>query len=243
MIKLGELAWACYLYTRITDYDSAFLKFKELINNSLDLSNSNHRNSLLTWLNKWGCRQFSKKYHKLASNEISKWNSQYILRINSLNKNLLCIKKAELKEIADIYEQLRNCVASKRKTRTKKGANKKNPKKKSSISFGPTGASKILFAVMPNTVLPWDEPIRNEFNYSGNKTSYFKYLQRVKRELKSLSNECKKKGILFKELPKFLNRPHSFLPKLIDEYYWITITNDCPFPSETQIKSWIKWNK
>ncbi len=31
------------------------------------------------------------------------------------------------------------------------------------------------------------------------------------------------------------------LPKLIDEYYWVTITMGCPSPNEEELERWAHW--
>lgn len=213
----------------------AYSEFMAEINNSLNLRKKAHRFSLLSWLNRWGCRHFSKKYHKLASDEILKWYNNNERKLPPDNKSLLSLSNNEIKEIVYAYDQLKIRIASYRKLGKKKA--------KSPWSFGPTGAAKVLFAIRPESLIPWDEPIRNRFSYSGDKDSYFEFLQRVKHELEGILNQCKKLGKEFSELPKLLGRPHSFYPKLIDEYYWTTITNDCPCPSNKQLMDWIKWNK
>ena len=48
--------------------------------------------------------------------------------------------------------------------------------KKLQIDIGPTAASKILFAVRPEALMPWDEAMRNEFGCDGSKESYSRFL-------------------------------------------------------------------
>ncbi len=69
-MKLAELAFACYVYASMTDYDSSYIDFLGKVGKDLDLTDADHRQALITWLNQWGCRQFSKECHELASNEI-----------------------------------------------------------------------------------------------------------------------------------------------------------------------------
>ena len=76
-MKLSELAFACYIYGQMSDYDSSYLHFLEATNHALDLKVAEHRIELLKWLNKWGCRQFAKIYYHLASEEIETWYEEF----------------------------------------------------------------------------------------------------------------------------------------------------------------------
>lgn len=234
MIKLGELAWACYLYARFTNFDKAYIEFIKNTNNVLDLRKNQHRKLLLSWLNKWGCRQFSKEYHDLASEKIYSWYCQNKGKLFNNKKELLSLTKEELLAITEAYDLLKDCAASIRKL-------KKDTGKEVVVSFGPTGASKILFAIRPKALVPWDKAIRESLKYNGGKESFLAYLNHVKSELQELSNICKKQRIKLSDLPKLFNRPHSYVPKLLDEYYWVTVSNKCPSPDKKTLKLWSKW--
>lgn len=71
-MKLVELAFACYIYDRMTDFNRSYHKFLEKTKPQLDISIDDHRLALLKWLNDWGCRQFYRDFHKQASEEIYK---------------------------------------------------------------------------------------------------------------------------------------------------------------------------
>ena len=62
-MTLAELAFACFCYQRMTDYDGSYLLFRQATQPFIDLGNQAHRASLLIWLNQWGCRQFAIEYH------------------------------------------------------------------------------------------------------------------------------------------------------------------------------------
>jgi len=66
-MKLHELAYACPLYAAFTDFDKSIIEFRRVASPALDLGNAAHRKALLKWLNSWGCRQFAKDYHPMAS--------------------------------------------------------------------------------------------------------------------------------------------------------------------------------
>jgi len=113
-----------------------------------------------------------------------------------------------------IFNNLANKIASKRKLN----------KKKIIVKVGPVGASKILFALRPNVFPPWDTPICKELKYTMSGEGYVIYLKDVQNHLLTLNRECHSSKISINNLPVILKREKSSLPKLIDEYNWITIT-------------------
>ena len=232
-MRLSELALACFLYAQFTDYDDSYLSFLQVTNHHPDLANSEHRKALLIWLNRWGCRQFAIEYHELASSEILSWYNQFNSTLFDRNKNLWELTEAEINFVAQAYEALSNKRASLRKR-------KENT---SSVSVGPTGAAKILFAIIRNALIPWDIPIRSHYGYDSSGASYLTYLYRVKSILKELEDTCNKNGFTLAQLPKQLRRNNSTVPKLIDEYHWVTITNGCSLPTQDIFQKWAQWNK
>jgi len=120
---------------------------------------------------------------------------------------------------ASIFDRLQNTKISERYNST------------SVVTVGPVGAAKILFALRPNFYSPWDRPICQNKGYQLDGNGYIKYLKDIQDTLFELEKECKEIGLKIYDLVKITNRPISTLPKLIDEYNWITITNKC-IPSE-----------
>lgn len=232
-MRLSDLAFACFLYAQFTDYDNSYLSFLQTTNYHLDLVNPGHRRALLTWLNQWGCRQFAIKYHELASSEILSWYTQFNSTLFGEDKNLWELTEAEINSVGPAYK-----VLSK-----KRAAFRKRKENTASVSVGPTGAAKILFAIRRNALIPWDVSIRNYYRYDGSSTSYLAYLHRIKSILKELKNACNRNGFTLQQLPNRLGRPNSTLPKLIDEYHWITITNGCPLPTQDIFQEWSQWSK
>ena len=60
-----------------------------------------------------------------------------------------------------------------------------------------------------------------------------------------LKEPCKNYKINLDDLPKALGRSNSTVVKLIDEYYWITITKKFTeeFNLEEIVRRWKKWAK
>jgi hypothetical protein len=66
-MRFRELAYTCPLYAAFTDFDKSIIEFRSVASPALDLGNAAHRKALLKWLNSWGCRQFAKDHHPMAS--------------------------------------------------------------------------------------------------------------------------------------------------------------------------------
>lgn len=230
--RLSELAFACYIYGRMTDYDSSYQDFLRTTNHMPDLKRAEHRTALIDWLNKWGCRQFAKDYHSLASQQIEAWHQRFSNSLFPTDRTLLQLSDEDISVVEAAYGALAERTASMRKTR---GGTE------SVIMIGPTGAAKVLFAIRPNALVPWDTPIREALGLDGSAHSYAAYLGIVRTQLQELEEACGKNGCKLSELPKLIGRSESSLVKLIDEYYWVTVTRKCPAPPNDVLARWMAW--
>lgn len=231
-MRLSELAFACYIYSRMTDYDSSYLKFLEKTKPKLDLANEQHRKALLKWLNDWGCRQFAIAYHGLASDEILCWFYDIGNQLFPQDKALIDLSDNDFASVNIAYAGLVNRTASKRTT---------SNDAKSEVTFGPTGAAKILFAYRPNALIPWDEPMRAKFQLDGSAGDYVIFLKNVRNNLEELNVACNRSGHRLSDLPELLGRPDYSLTKLIDEYHWVTISRNCSAPTSQELLQWARW--
>ena len=89
--------------------------------------------------------------------------------------------------------------------------------------------------------MPWDNAIRRRFGFDESADSYVQYLLKVQEWLNGLSGECQKHGFTLADLPTQVGRPKSSLPKLIDEYLWVTLTKKCQLPKKEMVERWAKW--
>lgn len=232
-MTLSELAFACFLYSQLTGDDNSYLLFLRVTKGSPDLSNPKHRKALLVWLSQWGCRQFALQYHEHASGELLSWHNEYSPILFPRNRNLWELTEPELDSVGAAYESLSNQTAS---YRTRNG-------KAFPVSVGPTGAAKILFAVRPRALLPWDGSIRESLGYGKSQASYLSYLRNVKSTLGELATSCERNGFQMVDLPQQLGRPNSTVPKLIDEYHWVTKTKTCSPPDPDTFQHWASWSQ
>jgi hypothetical protein len=67
------------------------------------------------------------------------------------------------------------------------------------------------------------------------------YLRIVRDYLEELSQDCERLGCKLVDLPQMLGRPESSVTKLIDEYFWVTISRKCPVPDESELMRWASW--
>ena len=215
-MRLAELAFACYIYGRMTDYDSSYDRFRRETNPQLDLKNKQHGIALIKWLNDWGCRQFALDYHELASEEIHGWYQQCGDHFFSPDKSLLDLTNGDLALVEQAYAELVVRTASKREWPCGE---------QTKVVIGPTGTAKILFALRPNVLVPWDGPIRGHFQLDGSAHAYIGYLHIVRKNLEELDQACRELGHRLSDLPELLNRHTSSLAKLIDEYFWVTVSS------------------
>jgi hypothetical protein len=229
-MNLAELAFACYVYGRINDFDGSYLRFLRNTSPQLDLSQEQHRKALLKWLNDWGCRQFAKNDHDLASEEIRVWFRDIGSQVLPLNKDLLDFSEGDYASVKAAYVNLVKRTASKRAL----------PRGHANVTFGPTGTAKILFALRPSALVPWDEAIRSEFNFGGSGSDYVNYLRFVRKNLEELNDACERSGHELSNLPKMLGRPESSLAKLIDEYFWLAVRK-CRAPTSQILMQWAQW--
>ena len=177
IMKLAEIAFACYIYSHMSNYDRSYLRFVEETSPRLDLRLERHQMALLKWLNDWGCRQFSKDYHGLAAKEIGEWYEEVSVRLFPVDKTLLSLSNGDFALAEQAYDGLVTRTASRRKR-----ANGHETK----VTIGPTGTAKILFAVRPNALIPWDDPIRQRFGEDNSARSYINYLRAAKSHLEEL---------------------------------------------------------
>ena len=94
------------------------------------------------------------------------------------------------------------------------------------VSFGDTAAAKALFAIRPQAVPPWDEPMRSAFGWGRVEAAeYATFLAAVRGALIGLAGRLLVEP---SELPAELDRPASSPVKLVDEFLWGRVTRGLP---------------
>ena len=229
-MKLYELAFTRHIYDAMTNYHVDYLKFLERTKPGFEMGKLEHRQELINWLNQWGCRQFALAYHDHACEELLDWYKGNCARLVPGDKPLWELTVEDIEVIPEVYDSLAERIASK--------------KKDGRIArFGPTGASKILFALRPLAMIPWDIPIRTKLNSCGDGYSYVEYLVKALRKIESLMTSCQSHNIEVEDVPKVLGRNGATVAQMVGEYFWVTLTRECIPPPVEVAERWLKWSK
>lgn len=231
-MRLFELAYACRIYGGLTQFDAGYLALLDRIGGHLDFDEPGHMKALLVWLNSWGCRQFAVDQHDAAAESILRWAKRWEPRLPDRLTTLDRLSDRDIQDVGDAFADLSKCLASRR---VRNG-------RQYDVQVGPTGAAKILFAARPRALPPWDDPIREKLGFDGSRPSYCEYLAQLREQIKQLHSEAADLGIPAESIPLEVGRPKSTLPKLIDEYNWVTATRGFLLPEPKEIAKWHHWS-
>jgi hypothetical protein len=211
-VKLHELAFASQTYSSFTNNNADYDKLRAGTRPALDLHRPGHRKELINWLAQGGCRQFVLYRHDLASAELLSWYKENHGNLLPANKQLWEITVADIEVIPKLFDTLAARASFQKEGQTAR--------------FGATAASKILFALRPHSMIPWDAPIRMKLYNSGSGDSYVEYLVKALREIESLMASCQRDGISIENVPGALKRDGATLAQLMGEYFWVTLTKE-----------------
>jgi hypothetical protein len=220
-MTLAELSLGCYMYATMTSYDGGYSEFLAETAPALDLTQEPHRKSLLKFLNSWGCR-IKKADHDAAATQIKEWYDGISSKLFPTSTGLLSLSDSDLDTVEEAFKDLSGRPCCTRKT------------------FASVPTAKVLFAIRPNALIPWDNNILIHFGLNSSARPYREHLLWAKARLQDISSECTKRGFALADLPTKIERPKSTLPKLIDEYLYVTVTNK--FQLKEMIERWEKWS-
>lgn len=227
-VTLCKLALASTMYNFLTPFNYSLGRLNKSTGSNIDLANRAHRLSLMEWLNDWGCRHLSKDQHDVASNSILNWYQIDGASLFTNEKPLWDLEDGDLEIAARAYGSLKD----------KTGARRVRGGSKQEVHIGPTAASKILFAIRPKALMPWDEAMRISFECDGSPESYFKYLITIRNLTLHIGDLCRNKGFQIDDLPQKLERPNSTVLALVNEYIWVTETRKVELPSSETLTQW-----
>lgn len=227
-MRLYDVALSSYLFSRVVDFDTSWTVLRTETNEAVDIRNVAHQRALLKWLNSWGCRQFARGQHDRAGAEIVAWFDADESCLPSPDAGILDCEDSALAAIGPAFDRLATRTASVRDNGV-------------TATVGPVGAAKILFALRPKLLVPWDTPIRQHFGYDGSGASYVEHLRRIREALRNIEAECWSHGFEIADLPRRLGIPDTSLTQLVDKHYWITITRGIQIPPPAELQRWIAW--
>lgn len=223
-ISLGKLAYACHMYESMTDYGRSLRSFREAVGDKLDLTQPAHRRALLDWLNAWTCR-INLDYLEDLSLGLAEWFDQHRPGLPGARDSLLELGDSALEAFLDPFDKLSDIKPP--------GARRR---------FGPTAASKALFALCPAVFVPWDAFIREGLVGGESGAAYIKFLKLMRDDLATIAGQCWSSGFDLEGLPEKIGRPKSTAAQLVGEYYWVTITRHAHMPNAETLRTWAEWS-
>ena len=223
------MAFASYLYGSPSGFDGAYDKFCNHVPGKVNLDNLEHLGHLFTFLRQWGCRQFTKEGQDQAKVLIAKWFREYERCLPEWSTDIWTLPDDKLKTTSEAYGSLVLLKAGKKKNGQRPGV-------------GATGAAKILFVLRPKSLMAWDDAITEYLGLGKDAGSYGKFLRDVQCMVDDFRKECEKHGISLKQVPAELGHaPHMTVPKLIDEYLWLTLSQKRSLPDPRVLGDWKNW--
>lgn len=219
-MTLFELAYACRLFGKDDAYDT----LRRKLGQNPDLASDGQQQSLLEFLNKWGCRISRDRFQSLKQN-LQTWASTSVTLLPATDKDIRSLTGDDCTKVASSYDALLKKIGN-----------------------WYTCATKTLHAIRPRSLPMWDRRIRDWFltirasTQSSTGQIYAAFIRYVaEEELSTLENDANRLGYSLTDIPQLVEKPNYSLVKLVDEYYWITKTREYTFPTRTELQQWLSW--
>ena len=74
----------------------------------------------------------------------------------------------------------------------------------------------------------------------GIANEYVDYVMDLNAKLQRLAFDCEKHRFVLVDLPRQLRRTHASVPKVIDDYHWITITKKKNMLEPASLGRWVR---
>jgi hypothetical protein len=203
---LADLRRAAAVFNGFARADTAWLRFAEATSPAADLSLASHRDLLLPFLNAWGCRI---RYPRAAEaapfdTALSAWWESW--RSALPQASLAHLTDGDIDAIAAAYAALVAVPVS------------DSPPRR---ALGPTAAAKALYALRPETVVPWDAAIAVRTQGGRDGAAFGRHLRQCRAWAAAVIAEA---GVGESQLPALIGRPDIPLAKILDEYLYVTFT-------------------
>jgi hypothetical protein len=225
-MTLYDLACSCRLYQG--QFDRQHRKMRVNLGDNPKRDSPDKRKDLFEFLNKWGCRIPREDFSSLEEH-VGEWIKDG--GVNDLpvaSKDILSLGPTEIDRIERLFDALLSHLG------------------------GDTRVAKTLHALRYRALPAWDARIKreclNKHPFSGQPTAgemYAEFVRHVRAEIEDLRRNAEELGYSLTEVPRLIDRVDDSydisVVKLVDEYYWITITSEYKVPDWNQLKVWLRW--
>jgi hypothetical protein len=176
----------------------------------VDLGRADHRQALHRWLNSWGCRI---RYPRPGEADpfddgVAAWWRRRGAALRRVREPLAELSDAHLDAIAAAYGDLSAVPIA----LTTRGVGR---------TMGPTASAKALYALLPHTVMPWDQTIATRL-HGGRDTDAFARHLRLGRSWAARLLDAT--GWDERRLTAELGQPGASLARLLDEFCYVRYT-------------------
>ncbi|MER7724262.1 MmcQ/YjbR family DNA-binding protein [Streptomyces sp. NPDC096323] len=199
---LAQLRAAAEVFNSFPGVDRSWLKLRSETTPGLDLADPAHRTAMHRWLNSWGCRiRYARDGETdLLGEGLAAW---WVRHAPLPDAALAELKDPAIGKMVAAYEELAALRIGGR-------------------TLGPTAAAKALFALRPQTAMPWDAAIATELYGTRDATAFARHLRMGRAWARSTLAES---GLDEEGVVAELGRPEVPLAKVLDEYLYVVITH------------------
>jgi hypothetical protein len=188
--------------------DRAWTRLTAATAPAIDPFRPDHRYALLVWLNAWGCRV---RYPRPGEDDpfdsgVARWWRRRGATLVGADRTLANLTDEQIGYAAECYADLAALPVA-----LGKGGR----------SLGPTAAAKLLYALKPASLMPWDAAIADQLHGGRDSAAYARH-QRLGRGWARLI--LAEAGRDEAALADALGRPGRTLAKMLDEYCYLAIT-------------------
>jgi hypothetical protein len=203
---LAALERSARVFNGFGSADVTWLRLLDETRPGLDLARAEHRALLLRWLNSWGCRIRYPRAGEPAPFDtgLAAWWQEWQPGLPSAS--LPDLADGDIDACAGAYAALAAVEVSAGRPRR---------------TLGPTAAAKSLYALRPDTVMPWDAAIAARLYGRRDAAAFGQHLRLGRAWAAAVIAEA---GADAAAIPGLVGRPSVSLAKLLDEYLWVTIT-------------------
>lgn len=203
---LADLRGTAAVFNGFTNADASWLRLVADTAPGPDPGRAGHRVLLHRWLNSWGCRIRYPQPGEPAPFEESLGAWWQACQTALPETSLARLAGAEIDAAAESY-------ASLARVRVSAGG--------AARTLGPTAAAKLLYALRPAAIMPWDAAIAIRMYGARDGAAFGRHLRLGRSWARAVIAET---GADETTLPGLIGRPGISLAKILDEHLYVTIT-------------------